>query len=768
MTQLPARRAESAAGTLTSTTVARHMSALLESALTIAATGWPVLPLHTPIDGACDCHRPDCSSPGKHPRTKNGLSDATTHADQIRTWWGMWPAANIGAVVPEGFVVVDVDVADLATVVRSDELPRTATSRTGRGRHLIYRTTTLIRPKVGVREHVDLRGPGSYIVVPPSLHLSGVRYEWVVPIEDGIADAPAWIADAARSPRPAGDRPDGSDDTIPEGQRNMTLASLAGAMRRPGMTVAEIVAALLAVNAGRCRPPLPDDAVRGIAASVGRYPPSRGRAASPPSVAEATDAGNPSADDRRPGSPAAEPPAMTLAETLDAAVAHLTRFVHFGAAAHAQAVALWVAHTHIPLERLEQSPILAVTSAVKQSGKTKLLDVLEFLVRDPWRITRPSESVLFRKIDRDQPTVLLDEVDTIFNDKSGATEGIRSVFNSGNRRGTKVPRNVAQGKTFALVEFDVFCPKVTAGIGGLPDTILDRAIVIGMQRRSRLEPLERLRERRSRELGTPLRDALSFHVSEIEDLTLPDEVLPPELDDRAQDGWEPLLAIADAAGGHWPSSARRAAVAIHRSRVAADDTHALRLLQDCRTVFESSAVDFLPTAELRAALIALDQSPWSDIRGREITPHYMGKLLRAFLIESARHRPFGVGNPIHGYFRAAFRDAWDRYVPPSLESGTSGTSGTDALATAGSAARFVPDVPDVPDVARAQTMQAPIARGHGLPVQTDGSAAALGTPGNGVAAGWHCSIGSGHVPGIRADGSTYCATCPPPFQLTMA
>jgi hypothetical protein len=744
------------------------MSPLLESAFSMAAAGWAVIPLHTPIDGACDCRRPDCPSPGKHPRTNNGLTDATTNPDQIRRWWGMWPAANIGAVVPHGFIVVDVDVADLATVFRSDELPRTATSRTGRGRHLIYRTSTPIRPKVGVREHVDLRGPGSYIVVPPSLHISGVQYQWIVPIEDGIADAPAWIADAARSPRTAGDRPD-DPDAIPDGQRNATLASLAGTMRRRGMTAVEIEAALLAVNAGRCQPPLPDDAVRGIASSVGRYPPGRGRATPRQPAAETADGGDPAVSDCRPGSPAAEPPTMTLARTLDAVVAHLIRFVHFGAAAHAQAVALWVAHTHIPLERLEQSPILAVTSAVKQSGKTKLLDVLEFLVRDPWRITRPSESVLFRKIDRDQPTVLLDEVDTIFNDKSGTTEGIRSVFNSGNRRGTKVPRNVPQGKTFALVEFDVFCPKVTAGIGGLPDTILDRAIVIQMQRRSRLERLERLRERRSRELGTPLRDALAFHVSKIEDLTLPDEVLPPELDDRAQDGWEPLLAIADAAGGNWPGSARRAAIAIHRSRVAADDTHALRLLHDCRTVFESSAVDFLPTAELRAALIALDQSPWSDIRGKEITPHYMGKLLRAFLIESSRHRPFGVGNPIHGYFRATFRDAWDRYASPSPESDTTGTSGTEVLATARSAPRLVPDVPDVPDVARAQTTQASIASIRGLPVQTDSPDAEVRTPGNGAAAGWRCSIGLGHVPAIRADGSTFCATCHPPFQqLTLA
>ncbi|MGD0020091.1 MAG: bifunctional DNA primase/polymerase [Candidatus Limnocylindrales bacterium] len=280
---------------------------LLDSALAIAATGWGVIPLHTPTDGACDCHRADCSSPGKHPRTKNGLSDATTDGDQIRKWWGLFPTANIGAVVPDGFIVVDVDVdvADLVTVFRSDELPRTATSRTGRGRHLIYRTSTPIRPKVGVREHVDLRGPGSYIVVPPSLHFSGASYEWVVPIEDGIADAPAWIADAARSPRTAGDR-HGDADAIPDGQRNATLASLAGTMRRRGMTAAEIEAALLAVNAGRCRPPLPDDAVRGIAASVGRYPSGDGQTPALQLGADANDDAGPAANDDRDGAPESE------------------------------------------------------------------------------------------------------------------------------------------------------------------------------------------------------------------------------------------------------------------------------------------------------------------------------------------------------------------------------------------------------------------------------------------------------------------------------
>ena len=387
----------------------------------------------------------------------------------------------------------------------------------------------------------------------------------------------------------------------------------------------------------------------------------------------------------------------TLVATLDAVVAHIRRFVHFATPEHADAVALWAAHSHVPLERLEQSPILALTSAVKQSGKTRVLDVIECLVRAPWRITRPSESVLFRKIDADHPTVLLDEIDAIFGDKTGNTEGIRSLFNSGNRRGTKVPRNVAQGKTFALVEFDVFCPKATAGIGGLPDTILDRAIVIPMQRRTRGEPIEKLRERTARALGTPLRDALAYHVGRLEDLTVADAALPAQLDDRAQDGWEPLIAIADAAGGDWPARARRAAIAIFGSRSAADDDPGLRLLADCREVFAGTTEDFLPTAELRTALITLDQSAWADIRGREITTHYLGKLLRAFGIESTRSRPSGVGNPVHGYVRASFRDAWERYSPTPRQSGTSGTSGTTNGPGPRSGTRPVPDVPDVPD-----------------------------------------------------------------------
>lgn len=337
-----------------------------------------------------------------------------------------------------------------------------------------------------------------------------------------------------------------------------------------------------------------------------------------------------------------------------------------------------------------------MTSAVKQSGKTRLLDILEHVVRDPWRITRPSEAVLFRKIDAGHPTVLLDEIDAIFNDRAGNTEGIRALFNSGNRQGTKVPRAVAQGRGFSLVEFDVFCPKATAGIGGLPDTVLDRAIVIPMQRRAPGERLERLRDRQARALGRPIHDALAAHVGSIDDFTVPDASLPSELDERAQDGWEPLFAIAMTAGGAWPVLARKAALAIFASRRPTDDNLELRLLVDARQVFATMAGEFVATAELREGLLAIEESPWGDIRGRPITPHYLAKVFGRFGIGSRRHRPFGIGNPVHGYFRADFVDAWRRYL--DAESDTNGTSDTADGLPSRRPADEVPVVPDVPDV----------------------------------------------------------------------
>jgi hypothetical protein len=354
--------------------------------------------------------------------------------------------------------------------------------------------------------------------------------------------------------------------------------------------------------------------------------------------------------------------APTLADALDEVVVLLRRFVHFPRPEQAEAVALWVAHTHA-IESVEQSPVLAITSAVKQSGKSRLLDVLEVLVRDPWRIERPSEAVLYRKIDRDHPTILMDEADTIFEDRKGQYEGIRAVFNAGNRRGTKVSRVTPKGKSFDLIDFAIFGPKAIAGIGKFPETIVDRSIVISMLRRSPTEFVERLRTRQAEALGHPIRDQLESLLRDCPELvthvTHPDgekEGLPAELDDRGQDNWESLIALGDLAGGPWPARARQAAIVLQEDRQSADDNAPLTLLSDLHLIFDEMASLWLPTSTILERLAAIDSSPWSEWRnGKALTYRQLSAVLQPFGIKSDRTREE------RGYSRRSFEDAWSRF-----------------------------------------------------------------------------------------------------------
>jgi hypothetical protein len=351
-----------------------------------------------------------------------------------------------------------------------------------------------------------------------------------------------------------------------------------------------------------------------------------------------------------------------LRATLDAVRAFSCRYVHFTNAHQAVAVALWVAHTHA-VEAAECSPFLAITAAEMRSGKSRTLDVLNCLAARPWRAIVPSDAVLFRKIDFDRPTLLLDEADAIFGRKAGEYEGLRAILNAGNRRGTSVPRVVPQGKTMTLVEFSVFCPKAIAGIGALPATVADRAIPIRMQRRARGEPVEKFRQREAEALARPIREALAYHTAATRDaLRDADPDVPDELDDRAQDSWEPLLALADAAGGAWPIAARRAALELHATRDADDESLGVRLLGDVRHAFAERDADRLTTADLLSELLRIEESPWADMRGRPLGPHGLARLLRPYGI-APRVLRIGTATP-RGYAVDSFVDAFQRYLAP--------------------------------------------------------------------------------------------------------
>ena len=169
--------------------------------------------------------------------------------------------------------------------------------------------------------------------------------------------------------------------------------------------------------------------------------------------------------------------------------------------------ALWIIHTHC-IEAVEQTPYLSVTSPHRQCGKSRLLEITEMLSTRGWLVILPSEAVLYRKVSIETPTLLLDEIDTIFNPRTADKyEAIRALLNAGHRRGARVPRCV--GPTHQIEEFNVFCPKVLAGIGTLPDTVADRAIPIRLERKTRQDKTASYKQREVSPLGAALHSRIA-------------------------------------------------------------------------------------------------------------------------------------------------------------------------------------------------------------------------------------------------------------------
>ena len=154
---------------------------ILAAALGYAAQGQAVFPCHGIVDGRCTCGRPDCGSPGKHPRTAHGVKDATTNQAQIARWGELWLNSNVGIATgaASGLVVIDVDGPAGEAALRELNLllPETAEVKTGRGRHLYYAAPGGA-PSKTFGPTLSVRGDGLYVIAPPSLHISGRRYEW--------------------------------------------------------------------------------------------------------------------------------------------------------------------------------------------------------------------------------------------------------------------------------------------------------------------------------------------------------------------------------------------------------------------------------------------------------------------------------------------------------------------------------------------------------------------------------------------------------------
>jgi hypothetical protein len=352
-------------------------------------------------------------------------------------------------------------------------------------------------------------------------------------------------------------------------------------------------------------------------------------------------------------------PLPDTAALLSEVQTFIERYVKFPGDHYAAVVTLWAAMTHVS-GAFDTAPRLHFQSAEKESGKSRCLEVLELLVAKPLAVMNTTIAAIFRLLAEEKATPLLDEVDAIFGPKAREHEDLRALLNAGYRRGAEVARVVGDGSKMKVKRFPVYAPVALASIGELPDTITSRAITVPMRRRAPDEPVEGYRRRKAAPIGDELRRQLECWGAHYESLLEEaDPAMPEGVTDRAADCWEPLLAIADLAGGDWPAKAREAAQSIVSGRVSEDQSTGVRLLADIKAVMDGQ--DRIASAVLITKLNALEESGWGGWHGGAgIGPRDLSRKLRPYGVHPKTVR-FPEGT-LSGYTREDLADPWARYL----------------------------------------------------------------------------------------------------------
>lgn len=315
------------------------------------------------------------------------------------------------------------------------------------------------------------------------------------------------------------------------------------------------------------------------------------------------------------------------------------------------AVILWVAHAHV-FYAFESTPRLSVSSSEPGSGKSRVLEIIEHLVPNPLNAVYMTPGVMWRSIEHTAPTILLDEVDTIFgkNGSGSAHRYLRGIINAGHRKGATVPRTVGSED---VKHFRVFAPVAMAGLGRLPETIASRSVEIIMRRRRGSETIRPFRLKFAQDALIRARSMLEEWAMDAADML---EFSYPEtpVQDRDADVWEPLLAIAEMAGEEW---FERATKACEELTIGRDEekqvSPGVRLLTQLRDLFGDRPVMF--TVDILAALRALPDTPWDML-----TPRSLGNVLAEYDVRPTTVRE--GDNVAKGYKASDLEPVWNRYV----------------------------------------------------------------------------------------------------------
>jgi putative DNA primase/helicase len=327
-------------------------------------------------------------------------------------------------------------------------------------------------------------------------------------------------------------------------------------------------------------------------------------------------------------------------------------------------IALWTLHSYLiaPADSdqvINTSPILLVNSPDRQCGKSTVKKILSSLIPRPVLVDNISQAALYRYIELEQPTLLIDEADTFLG---GKTELV-GILNSGYKPDGHVIRQ--GGVNYQdPIRFSTWGAKAIFGIGDMPDTLFSRCICIPMKRKKPSEKVERLNtylRQNSNELLDLKRRILRFCMDNRELIGQVVPNLPSELDDRQQDNWEPLLQIAHVCGSEWVELATNAAIALSPKNMMDETNLSEMLLADIEQIFQARQIDRIKSIDLVRELISDATKPWMDLRkGRPMIEIDLARLLKRYGIY-----PIDIrfdSKICKGYYKADFEDAFARYL----------------------------------------------------------------------------------------------------------
>ncbi|MGJ8619769.1 MAG: DUF3631 domain-containing protein [Methylophilaceae bacterium] len=335
----------------------------------------------------------------------------------------------------------------------------------------------------------------------------------------------------------------------------------------------------------------------------------------------------------------------------------------------AETAALWIVHTYI-VNVFSISPLLIINAPERACAKTLFQTVIADMSFKPLSASNVTPSSLFRSIELWQPTMFFDEADTFFKENND----LKGMVNAGNsKKNGFVLRSEAVGDSFEPRKFSVFGAKSIAGIAlekHLPDATLSRGIIFKMRRKLPDESVTRLRDVDPKLFKTFSSKLMRIAIDYCDEINTARPELPKELSDRAQDNWEPLLAIASCASEEWLQRATAAALKLSSASNESMST-GNELLSDIQYIFESKSpegqsLEKISTVNLIEQLSLIHDGPWKTFNnGHEISPRQLSKQLSYYDIKPKTVR-IGAYDTPKGYSLDQFTDAFSRYLTPSM------------------------------------------------------------------------------------------------------